>query len=252
MASHTNITKLMELVETPAGLAAEEGLKILQGIKVGKVTSEADKKLFLDVASALKKSIKKQHGQVKKIKDKWKKKIDAAQEKVTALKEERDKELGVPKEIYDTLVGIDGDARTAITEYASKELEKAEEEHGELDPVARAMLPISENEVVKSGASTLSFRDHKVVVVDDIDAVPEKFIVRGTEPELVQNWIKAKAKVEAAAINVQANGLVTIKIKVSDLPNNYRKIIGVDEQAIIASGGCDGVTVKTERRPVVK
>jgi len=230
----------------------EKQLELLKNIVISEAKNDGDKELFTLVASAIKKTQKTLKAKIDKIKGKYKGRIAAAQEKLNELKQEQQDQVGPLSDVVNELKRIDTEARSAIAVFATEQMKVLEAEHEDLEPHEKAMLPAAENQVTRVKGVAMSFRDHTVVEIQNIQKVPAKYLVKEAVKELVLQWIVSKTGLVVEDIAVQGNGLTVIKFQSSDLPEECKKITGVNESAIIAVGGCPGVNIKTEKRPVVK
>jgi hypothetical protein len=251
MANRIAKKDIISVIEEPNGDLAQQ-LGLLKNIEIGEAKSDADKELFTLVASAIKKTEKMLKAQTDKIRGKFKTKIAAAKEKLDTLKNEQSTLLGPLSDIALELRRIDDEARMAIGRYATTQMAALVAEHKDLEPHEKAMLPAPENKTTRINGVSMSFRDHTVVTVKNLGAVPKNFLLKAPSQQMVLNWFVGKTGVPVNEINIQANGLVVIKVKAEDIPDELKDIVGVNENAIVAAGGCAGVEMSTEKRPVVK
>lgn len=230
----------------------EQQLEMLKNIVISEAKNDSDKELFTLVASAIKQTLKSTKTKSDKIKGKYKGRIATAKEKLDNLKQKQREELGPLTALSDELKRIDREAREAIAAFATKQMEELEEEFDDLEPHEKAMLPAAENKVTRVKGVAMSFREHTVVQIDDIKKVPAKFLKKEASQEKVLKWFVSKTGMVVEEVKVQSNGLTVIKIQSDLLPNECMNIEGVKDAAVISAGGCPGVTIKTEKRPVVK
>jgi len=251
MANRVAKKDLIEVIKNPKG-DPEQQLELLKNIVISEAKSDADKELFTLVASAIKKTLGSLKSDADKVKGKFKVKIAGAKEKLDTLKEAQAILLGPLSDLTHELKRIDTEARAAISAFATNQMAALEEEFDDLEPHEKAMLPAAENKITRVKGVAMSFRDHTVVEVHDIKKVPVKFLVKEAERVKVMQWFVAKTGIAVSEITVQSNGSVMIKIPTEDLPDECKDVVGVKDAAIISAGGCPGVDIKTEKRPVVK
>ena len=251
MANRVPKKDLVSVIENPKDNLNLQ-LDTLKNIEIGEAKSDADKELFTLVASAIKKTTKALKAQSDKIKGKFKTKIATAKEKLDNLKNEQNKQVGPISDVIHELQRIDTEAREAIGKYATTQMASLEEEFEDLEPFEKAMLPAPENQVTRVQGVSMSFRDHTVVKVTNIKKVPKEYLLKEPDQTMILNWFVSKTRVAVHELNIQANGLVVIKLKASDVPDELKRVVGVNENAIVAAGGCEGVEIATEKRPVVK
>lgn len=251
MANRIAKKDLIDSIES-ANDDPEQQLELLKNITISEAKSDSDKELFTLVASAIKKSTKKAKATSDKIKGKFQTKIAAAKEKLDALKSDLSKQVGPYTGIIHELKRIDVEARQAISAFATKQMQELESQHEDLEPHEKAMLPATENKTTRVKGVAMSFREQPVVVVKNIDKVPGCYQLKEPDKSAVLAWFGAKTGVPAEEVSVQANGLVVLKIRAEDLPDETKNVVGVKEAAILAAGGCAGVAITVEKRPVVR
>ena len=259
MAKTTDIKKALKTLSNETATYKKSEIEslaeALSGVVVAEMTDERDKESFLQVTVLVKKLTSRLKDNITKIDEKHKPGIEAAKTALEKAKEAYDGAVSAFKDAQRELKRIDGEARNAISLFATKKMREAQTQEVEAPkPGQRVAMPTGADAAdmgLSKGGHDLTFATRKVVQVVDLDKVPENLVTRAPDMDA---WGAALKKLGLSHfdLSAQASGQITLKVKLDDMPATLTKRSGVKESAIIQIGGCTGVEIVDEARAVVK
>lgn len=229
-----------------------EWLEALSSIRVNALTDDAEKDLFYEVAVAVKESKKRVKEVQKGIDEKHKPTIKELEDELDKAKQEYRALVDPLKQVIRELDRIDAEARDAVSAYTTAQVKAAQEAAKKIVAEAPASEPVFlPKEVAAVNGHQPNMVQRTTVMVLDLQAVPDEYCTWAPDVEAVGRAL-AGIGITNPEIKVQADGTVVIKADPAKLPSGLRRKNGVKPAVIIGVGGCPGVELATEYRPVVR
>lgn len=254
----TDIKKaLTTLADKSSGFSKSKILALvttLKAIDVHEMTSDKDKESFLKVSLLVKDLSARVKAFSKSLDEKHKPGIKELEEQLSEKKDAYKEAVEPFKDAKRELDRIDTEARDAVSKYMTAQIEAQQKVEAPKPGAGPAFMPAASevsNLGISKGGHDLNFATKRVVHVNALADVPDNFAQWEPDLAAVSTWL-TQAGIPAAETKVLADGTLTLKIAVTDLPKTLRTKTGVRDSAILAAGGCAGVTIKDEYRPVVK
>lgn len=225
----------------------------LAGVQVNEMTDEKDKAAFLQVGVLVKTLTSAVKAVITKIDDKHKPEIKELDAKLDKLKTAYKDAVAPYKAVNAELSRIDAEARNAVTDFMTKVIGQ---ERADVAAPAPGDAPVfvsaPENHNISRGGHELTFTTKKVTKITDLRLVPDNLATWAPDEAAVRAWLKASGIHDNFELKTQADGTLALKIPVTALPANMRKKTGVKERVVVDLGGCPGVELVDEHRPVVR
>lgn len=231
----------------------------LKGFVISPMTDEKDKEIFLRVATVVKATKAAFKTKIDEANDGMKPKIREAETVLEELKTKLKDKITPYKSVVAELDRIDVEARNEVSRFVTEQMKAAEEI--KVAPAVPGKGPVfmpvesTANKSVSFKGHDLKFTATKVVKVDNLNDVPENFVNFMPNDVRVREWLLGalhSPTLNSVGLEILSDGRVKIVLDMHQLPKTVLERISVKNKQIIEAGGCAGVTIVEEQRPVVR